>query len=108
MKKFLSLLLMVLFALGCSGLKVGKEPIGPKVTSNPHVTLHADVNFSPVEQLLIWKAASIWRVQTSTLAQITVIFDYDRNSLASQVRGNEQNLIGKLSQDDLDEEEEPG
>jgi hypothetical protein len=111
MRKAVAVALVALVAcLGCKGTvndrpvqTVAQAPLAkesiPEPTAPARVVFHADVEFTPEERQQLLLATEVWRVQTSGLAQIELVFDADFYSQAWIQANREQALLGRFTSD---------
>lgn len=96
MKTVFYFLLLLCLLIGCSSRPV----LGPgEVPTLPAMAIvHADVDFTPAERAEIEGATDAWRRQTSGVANITVVYDLDFNSIQSiQDHQNDIVLVRRTS-----------
>jgi hypothetical protein len=101
MKKLLSILFVLLLAfIGCAKPAPVKAPeVKPDVTTvavTYPIHFHADTAFTPWERKEIVIAADTWRGATGGLADITVEFDLDMDSIISLKEHATEDLILKI------------
>lgn len=78
MKRILALLVLALTLISLACAPKRQLPAwSPSPTKTPSITLHADPLFTDEERSVLDTSASIWRIQTSGLADIKIVYDYD-------------------------------
>jgi hypothetical protein len=98
--------LAAVLSQGCT-MPIEDPALGPPRPVEPHIEFHGDVEFTMEERWSIQKAASTWAIQTSGMAQITIIWDLDFSD--TEGLGEHQDaghsVILRLTSDTTDEDE---
>lgn len=94
MKYMFLLIITVLAMIGCSPKQL---PVwAPGSVRAPSILMHGDPAFTEKERYIIDSAAEMWRIQTSGLADIQVVYDYD------EIKHSKEARIRKIQSDSLE------
>lgn len=93
--------------VACSATPV-KEVCAPPSVCNPEIThpalleMHGDTAFTDPERLAISKAATLWAIQTSGQAKITIVYDldFDSEEVVDKAQKLGWNTLIRLTEDD--------